>query len=101
MQNGKRTKADIVEKIFQTIPLGKKDIHQVIDALFEEMKAALGEDKILQLRGLGTFMLRTRKKQESARNPKTGETVEVNAHGVVVFRPGKELKEATRALRNN
>ena len=46
-----------------------------------------------ELRGFGTFEVRIRKGKEKARNPKTGEIVSVDQHGVAVFRAGRELKE--------
>lgn len=67
----------------------------IIDNFFSEVKTALVEDKIVELRGFGTFEVKTRKAREKARNPKTGEIVPVASHGVTVFRPGKELKELT------
>jgi len=95
----KLTKAEIVEEIALQSGLNKKDIHFVIDSFFEAVKNALVEDRIVELRGFGTFEIRTRKGREKARNPKTGETVRVQDHGVAVFRPGKELKESTWSLR--
>ena len=66
---------------------------------FDEVKAALTDDRVVELRGFGTFEIRTRKGREKARNPKTGEIVPVNTHGVTVFRPGKELKQMAWDLR--
>lgn len=99
MANSKFTKAEMVEKIAQKAGLNKKDVHFIIDSFFEEIKEALNQDRIVELRGFGTFEIRTRKGREKARNPKTGETVQVKDHGVAVFRPGKELKESTWNLR--
>ncbi len=99
MENGKLTKAEIIERIFHKLGLNRKDIHNVVDELFEELKTALQEDKIVELRGFGTFEIRTRKGRDKARNPKTGEIVPVSAHGVAVFRPGKELKQVAWPLR--
>jgi len=96
----KFTKAEIIECISEQLDFNRKDIHQVIDALFEELKNALNDDKIVELRGFGTFEIRTRKGREKARNPKTGEIVPVKAHGVAVFRPGKELKSIAWPLRS-
>ena len=73
MENGKLTKAEIIERIFHKLGLNRKDIHNVVDELFEELKTALQEDKIVELRGFGTFEIRTRKGRDKARNPKTGE----------------------------
>ncbi len=99
MDNGKLTKAEIIERIFHKLAINRKDIHSVVDEFFEELKAALQHDKIVELRGFGTFEIRTRKGRDRARNPKTGEIVPVNAHGVAVFRPGKELKLLAWPLR--
>ena len=95
----KLTKAEIVESIAETSRCSKKDIHHIIDSFFEEIKTALINDRTIEFRGFGTFEIRTRKGRERARNPKTGETVQVRNHGVVVFRPGKELKQAAWPLR--
>jgi integration host factor subunit beta len=98
--NNKLTKAEMVESIAEKSGLSKKDVHFIIDSFFEEVKAALIQDRIVELRGFGTFEIRTRKGRDKARNPKTGETVRVKDHGVAVFRPGKELKEDTWSLRD-
>ena len=100
MSGKKLTKAEIVERISDRTDVSKKDIHSIIDLFFAEVKDALTTDRVVEFRGFGTFEIRTRKGRERARNPKTGETVRVQNHGVVVFRPGKELKDAAWPLRN-
>jgi nucleoid DNA-binding protein len=99
VSGNKLTKAEIVERISQSEDISKKDIHAIIDSFFDEVKGALTSDRTVEFRGFGTFEVRTRKGRERARNPKTGETVRVQNHGVVVFRPGKELKDAAWPLR--
>ena len=99
MADNKMTKAEIIENIFDKTNISRKDIHLVIDSFFEEVKSALQEDRVVELRGFGTFEVRTRKGREKARNPKTGEVVPVRTHGVTVFRPGKELKKMAWDLR--
>jgi nucleoid DNA-binding protein len=96
----KMTKAEIIEHIYEKSGVSRKDIHGVIDSFFEEVKDALTEDRVVELRGFGTFEIRTRKGREKARNPKTGEIVPVKTHGVTVFRPGKELKKMAWNLRH-
>jgi integration host factor subunit beta len=96
----KLTKAEIIDNIALKAGFKKKDIHQIIDSFFEEVKQGLINDNIVELRGFGTFEIRTRKGRDRARNPKTGEIVKVRNHGVAVFRPGKELKEASWPLRS-
>jgi integration host factor subunit beta len=98
--SAKLTKAEIVETLAEKSNVNKKDIHFLVDSIFEEIRQALAGDKIVELRGFGTFEIRTRKGRKKARNPKTGEAIQVSDHGVAVFRPGKELKESAWALRN-
>jgi integration host factor subunit beta len=71
----KMTKAEIIENIYESSGISRKDIHSVIDSFFEEVKDALTGDRVVELRGFGTFEIRTRKGREKARNPKTGEIV--------------------------
>lgn len=99
MASQKLTKAEIIEHIHERLGLNRTDVHQVIDELFVELKEGLEADKVIELRGFGTFEIRTRKGRERARNPKTGDIVAVNTHGVAVFRPGKELKDLAWDLR--
>ncbi len=98
--HSKMTKAEIIENIYETSGINRKDIHGIIDSFFDEVKTALQADRVVELRGFGTFEIRTRKGREKARNPKTGEVVPVKTHGVTVFRPGKELKKMAWDLRS-
>jgi integration host factor subunit beta len=101
MANNKLTKAEIIENIQIKLGLNRPDVHSVIDEFFEEVKRGLEEDRVIELRGFGTFEVRTRKGRERARNPKTGELVAVDTHGVAIFRPGKELKDFVWKLRQH
>ena len=94
----KLTKAEIIEQIYPKVRVSKKNIHTILDLFFEEVKSGLLEDRVIELRGFGTFEIKTRKGRK-ARNPKTGDTVQVENHGVAVFRPGRELKQKAWSLR--
>ena len=72
---------------------------RIVDTLLFEIKEALASGSVIELRGLGTFEVKVRKGRQCARNPRTGETVSVENHGVAVFRPGKELKNRVWDLR--
>ena len=89
----KLTKAAIIENLHNKLGYNRAEIHMVIDELFEEIKDGLKDSRISELRGYGTFEVRVRKGRAKARNPKTGEVVAVERHGVAIFRPGKELKD--------
>ncbi|MFA5570447.1 MAG: HU family DNA-binding protein [Sphaerochaetaceae bacterium] len=101
MATKKLTKAEIIDNIQSKLELNRPDVHAVIDEFFEEIKEGLQEDRIIELRGFGTFEVRTRRGRERARNPKTGDLVAVDTHGVAVFRPGKELKDQVWDLRQH
>ena len=88
----KFTKADMVDAIHCKSKLNRKEIRGVVDLFIEELKAALVSSKVIELRGFGTFEIKTRKGRQKARNPKTGEIISVDSHGTVVFRPGRDLK---------
>ena len=89
----KLTKAAIIESLHNKLGLNRAEIHMVIDELFEEVKDGLKDNRVIELRGFGTFEVRIRKGREKARNPKTADVVAVEKHGVAIFRPGKELKD--------
>lgn len=88
------TKADLVDEVYEAIGPGitKKDCASVVDALLNAVKRALANEARIELRGFGTFEVRHRKSR-MARNPRTGEPVEVPARAVPVFRPSKLWKE--------
>jgi integration host factor subunit beta len=97
LAGGAMTKADLVEKVTATIArtagpmISKKDCARVVDAFLEAVKAALSEQHNIEIRGFGTFKIR-RRKTRMARNPRTGDPVEVAARPVPVFKPSKELR---------
>ena len=98
MSKDKITKADLIEGTSDLTGLTKKSVNVVLHQLLGQMKSALSSNKAIELRGFGTFEIRSRKARDNARNPKTGAKVQVEQHGVVTFRPGKELKETTWSL---
>jgi integration host factor subunit beta len=87
------TKADIVDSLYDNTGIDRKDIRKVIDLFFVEIKNSLTRREVIELRGFGTFEIKVRKGRSRARNPKTGETISVRPHGIVCFRPGRELKQ--------
>ena len=89
----KFTKADIIDAIYQKTGMNRKEIRPLLDFFLGVMKDALIKRIAIELRGFGTFEVKLRKGRQRARNPKTGAEVSVGSHGIVVFRPGRELKQ--------
>ena len=88
----KLTKADIVDAIYCKVAADRKKVQSIVDLFLEEVKTALVLYNAIELRGFGTFEIKIRKGRKKARNPKTGEVLSVDSHGIVAFRAGKELK---------
>ena len=89
----KITKAEIIDAIYNKTGANRKDIRDIVDLFIDEVKTALVSHNIIELRGFGTFEIKIRKGRQKARNPKTGETLSVNSHGIAAFRAGRELRQ--------
>ena len=90
------TKADLAEHLFEELGLNKREVKDLIEAFFEEIRTALGRGEEVKLSGVGNFELRE-KKERPGRNPKTGEEIPITARRVVTFRPGQKLKARVEA----
>ena len=64
----------------------------VIETIFDSIKETLSKGGKVEIRGFGNFRLRNRNARR-ARNPKTGEAVDVPPKKVPYFKVGKELRE--------
>lgn len=71
--------------------LRTEDVEQMVDIFFDEISQRLAEGGRVELRGFGAFSTRAREARQG-RNPRTGETVKVEAKRVPYFRPGKEMR---------
>lgn len=85
------TKADLVDQIAGSSGLSRQHTSVIVDQLLDAVCRALSEGKHLEIRGFGTFKVRERRARR-ARNPRSGNEVQVPAKLVPVFKPSKELK---------
>ena len=83
---------ELVEKVADKIQLTKKQTEAVVNILLNCITEALSEGDKVELRGFGSFRIRSRNPREG-RNPKTGDTVQIPAKRVPFFKAGKELRE--------
>jgi integration host factor subunit alpha len=90
------TKAAMAERLFEELGLNKREAKEMVEAFFEEVRAALADGSQVKLSGFGNFDLRD-KNQRPGRNPKTGEEIPITARRVVTFRPGQKLKARVEA----
>lgn len=93
-------KAQLAEKVHEMhtrdgVDVSKKHAEEVVEFVFDTITAELKKGEEVAIAGFGAFMVKNRKAR-TARNPRTGAMVQVDAMNVPKFRAGKALKEAVR-----
>jgi integration host factor subunit alpha len=90
------TKADIVDEIYDSLGLTKKDIANVVDDVFECIREELLGQNSVKISGFGNFEVKERGRR-IGRNPKTGVETVIEPRNVVVFRPSQLFKDEVNA----
>ena len=86
-------RSELVQKLCSDFPdLTQREVEGVVTALFDSITEQLSNGGRVELRGFGAFSSRQRDARVG-RNPRTGESVEVDAKRVPYFKPGKEMRE--------
>ncbi len=87
------TKSELIERIAaRQDQLSAKDIELAVKLVLEYMSQALASGERIEIRGFGSFSLHYRAPRVG-RNPKTGESVELEGKYVPHFKPGKEMRD--------
>jgi integration host factor subunit beta len=87
------TKSELIETLAEQhahVPV--KDVENAVKEILEQMAASLSSSDRIEIRGFGSFSLHFRAPR-TGRNPKTGDTVELDGKHVPHFKPGKELRD--------
>jgi integration host factor subunit beta len=71
--------------------LAEREVETVVACLFDGIIGQLVNGGRVELRGFGAFSTRARDAR-AGRNPRTGESVDVQAKRVPYFKPGKEMR---------
>lgn len=86
-------KSELVQVIADKNPhLFQRDVENIVNAILDEISDALARGDRVELRGFGAFSVKHREAR-SGRNPRTGESVNVEEKWVPFFKTGKELRE--------
>jgi integration host factor subunit beta len=72
--------------------LYQRDVERIVSTIFDEITAALARGDRVELRGFGAFSVKQRDARVG-RNPRTGESVEVDRKVIPFFKTGKQLRE--------
>jgi DNA-binding protein HU-beta len=86
------TKFEVATVLRQRTGLTQKQALEMVEIFLASVKDALRKGKKVSLVGFGTFSFKT-KPARPARNPRTGEPIQVPEKSVVIFKPGKEFRE--------
>jgi integration host factor subunit alpha len=86
------TKEELQNLLFEHMGLSKRECRDLVNTMFEEMRAALAAGESVKLEGFGRFQLRDRPRRW-ARNLKSGEKIEVAERRVVTFHPSRKLTD--------
>ena len=85
-------KSELVSRIAAQNPhLYVRDADKLVDAILDQIVAAMARRERVELRGFGTFGVKVWPAR-IARNPKTGAAVQVSEKVMPVFRPAKEIR---------
>jgi len=88
-------KQDIAEKVHGVLGGTKADAERAVETMVETIVSALKRNEEVAIAGLGIFKTKMRAAR-TARNPRTGESVNVPSMRVPKFQPAKALKDAVR-----
>jgi len=95
--NDSVTKKEIVKQISDKLGLTQLKTKEIVQKTFDAIVETLISEKRIELRNFGVFEVK-RRKARKARNPRTGERVDVEPKNVVTFKPGKEMEEKVRNM---
>lgn len=92
------TKSELVQVIAEKNPhLLHRDVEKIVSTIFDEISNALARGHRVELRGFGVFGVKSRNPRQG-RNPRTGDSVEVDAKSVPFFKIGKTLHQLLNGL---
>lgn len=86
-------KSELVSRLAERNPhLYQRDVEHIVNAVLDEITAALTRGDRVELRGFGAFSVKNRPAR-TGRNPRTGQRVSVTEKYVPFFETGKEMRE--------
>jgi integration host factor subunit beta len=98
------TKSELIEAVAERTKITKSRAELVVNCVFDAMTAALERGEGIEIRGYGSFTVRSYKPYDG-RNPRTGNQVSVPSKRLPFFKVGKELKtlvnDGTGAIRSS
>ncbi|ABL01344.1 integration host factor subunit alpha [Pelobacter propionicus] len=91
------TKADITEKVSNTIGVPKREAADLVETVLSIMKDTLASGERIKISGFGCFNVK-QKTDRRGRNPQTGERLTISARRVLTFKPSSILRDAINSV---
>ena len=88
-------KTELNAALVKKTGFSKKDAERCMDALIETITEGLKRGEKVQIVGFGTYEVKLRAARK-ARNPRTGEEIDVAASKSPVFKAGKMLNDSVK-----
>lgn len=85
-------KTELINAVAKKVGMSRKEAEKTVCAMFDTMTETLKSGEKVQIVGFGGFEVKTRASR-AARNPRTGEEIEIPSSKSVAFKVGKVLKE--------
>ena len=86
-------KSELIDSVSSAAELSKSSAAKAVDAVVDTISRSLKAGQQVTIVGFGTFLVRDRSAR-TGRNPRTGETIQIQASKAPAFKPGKALKDA-------
>jgi DNA-binding protein HU-beta len=86
-------KTELIDAVADEAEMSKAEAGRAVDAVIASITKALKKGDTVTLVGFGTFQVRNRAAR-TGRNPKTGDTIKIDASKNPAFKAGKALKDA-------
>ena len=86
------TRRELIAAVAAAEGITSKEAEMAVKTVFGSMEQALAEEARIEIRGFGSFQVRSYQSYQG-RNPRTGESIQVNNKKLPFFKVGKELKE--------
>ena len=86
-------KTELIAEVANKAGLSRKDAEKALGAVVETITEAVVKGDKVQLVGFGSFEVKAREAR-TARNPRTGEAMEIAASRTPTFKASKTLKDA-------
>jgi len=95
LHTGSMTKVEIARAVSEKANITQLEAKRIVQNVLDVIKETLVGENRIELRNFGVLEVRERAARK-ARNPRTGEAVQVKKKRVVVFKAGKTLEDAVQ-----